>query len=152
AGGQRAYGGLYVVARGKRFVPMLYFYFGGGGSKLEADVAALLDSAEIPGAGPDKVALFGAGDLVGDWGAWGAAVASYVTASGSYAGDASTVTAEGLTLKADRTFRTWFKGMSSGRGLQSEDTGTWSVVDARLLETGKAKKTYRWVLGVGADA
>src|SRR5262249_4381132 len=45
AGGQRAYGGLYVVARGKRFVPMLFFYFGGGGSKLEAGVAALLDSA-----------------------------------------------------------------------------------------------------------
>ncbi|MBN1203838.1 MAG: hypothetical protein JXB05_02800 [Myxococcaceae bacterium] len=150
--GQEVSGGLYLVARGKRVVPLFVVLFGSerGKPRLEADLTALLESAEIPGAGSEKTAIYSPDDLVGEWSESSASLASYVTASGAYAGDASVATASSLVLNADGSFRSSFKGLSSQTTIQQEDTGTWKLEDTLLVQTGKERQV-NWVLGVGAD-
>jgi hypothetical protein len=79
--GQEVSGGLYLVARGNRVVPIFVALFGSerGRPSLEAELTALLESAEIPGAGSEKTPIYSHNDLVGEWSASSASLASYVT-------------------------------------------------------------------------
>ncbi|NOK15749.1 hypothetical protein [Corallococcus carmarthensis] len=150
--GQGVNAGLYLLARGKRVAPIGVVLFGSelGSDRLEADITALLESAEIPGAGSEKTAIYSPDDLLGEWSRSSASLASYVTASGAYAGDASIATAASLVLNADRSFSRAFTGLSSSTTIQQNDSGTWKLEDTLLVLTGQERKE-KWVLGVGED-
>lgn len=149
--GQAVNGGLFLLARGKRYVPIMVLFFGGVlAGQLETDLNELVESAEIPGAGPERVAMFAPEELVGDWSTSSASYASYVTSSGAYAGDASIATSESIVLRADRTFQKSFRGITSRNVVKEQDAGTWALEDMVLVEKGKETKS-NWVLGVGAD-
>jgi hypothetical protein len=150
------HGGMYLLARGNRCVPILCFHFGLGDTKpLLAAVEPLLESAEIPGAGDAAISLFDAADLVGNWNTSSLSLANYVTAGGAYAGDASISTADYFHLNKDGTFTKTFIGITSTRRLKETMEGTWKLDDAGLLLTLKdpdAKPQLYRVFGVGGDA
>jgi hypothetical protein len=150
------HGGLYLLARGNRCVPILCFYFGLGDTKpVQAAVEPLLESAEIPGAGDAAITLFDAADLAGNWTTSSMSLANYVTSSGAYAGDASISTADYFHLNKDGTFSKTFIGITSTRRLKETMEGTWKLDDSRLLLTLKdpeAKPQAYRVFGVGGDA
>jgi len=150
------HGGLYLLARGNRCVPILCFYFGLGDTKaLQAALEPLLESAEIPGAGDAAISLFDAADLAGNWNTSSMSLANYVTASGGYAGDASISTTDYLTLSKDGTFSKTFIGITAQQRLKEKFEGTWKLEDNALVLAGKAAdakpQVYR-VFGTGGDA
>jgi len=147
--GGRVTAALYVLAQGKRVVPVVGIYYGFE-KAFEGELASLFDSAEIPGAGKDRVPLFARGDLVGSWDTSSVSLANYVTSSGAYAGDASIATGSTLILGADGTFQSSFIGISSTMKVREKDAGKWSVDDTDLLLKGKEARRYH-VFGVGAD-
>jgi hypothetical protein len=150
------HGGLYLIARGNRCVPILCFHFGLGDTKaLLSAVEPLLESSEIPGAGDAAITLFDAADLVGNWNTSSMSLANYVTASGGYAGDASISTADYLTLNKDGTFKKTFVGITAKQRLKETSEGTWKLEDNSLLLAGKtddAKPQIYRVFGTGGDA
>jgi hypothetical protein len=150
--GVQHHGGLYVLARGTRCVPILAFYFGlGNTDELEKGLKALFESAEIPGSGPDKTPLFAPAALAGAWSESSAFYGSYVTRAGAYAGDASIATSAAFELRADGTFKRSLTAIKAGARLKDVDEGTWTVDDAELLLKVKdATKRYR-IFGTGAD-
>ena len=149
-------GGLYLLARGNRCVPILCFYFGLGDTKpLQAALEPLLESAEIPGAGDAAIRLFDAADLAGHWNTSSMSLANYVTAAGAYAGDASISTADYLHLNKDGTFSKTLIAITAQRRLKETSEGTWKLEDDLLLLTGKdaaAKPQGYRVFGAGGDA
>jgi hypothetical protein len=143
--------GLLVLARGARYVPVAVFLAGGScDDRVERELTSFVESAEIPGAGDRKVALFAAGDLVGEWSVSSASLASYVTASGAHAGDASVATGSTIVLRADGTFERSFLGISREVRVRERDAGKWSIDDAHLVQEGRSKQ-WNTLLGVGAD-
>jgi hypothetical protein len=147
------HGTLYVLARGNRCVPVVGFYFGLGDTKiLQKALETIFDSAEIPGAGDEKVAMFNPADLAGSWSTSSYSLANYVTSSGSYAGDASIATSDGITLNKDGTFSKTLIAITSQVGIKETTEGTWKVEDNLLILSGKTGKgqNYR-IFGVGAD-
>lgn len=153
--GVKHHGGLYLLARGKRCVPVLGLYFNMGNTdELEKALGVLFESAEIPGAGTDKVALLDPAELPGEWSVSSSSLANYVTASGAYAGDASIAVGSGLHLNKDETFKKSLIAITKDRRLKELSEGTWKVDDNELvlLEKGAAGpgKRYR-IFGVGGD-
>jgi hypothetical protein len=150
------HGGLYLLARGNRCVPILCFYFGLGNTKaLQAALEPLLESAEIPGANDAAISLMDAADLVGNWNTSSMSLANYVTAAGAYAGDASAATADYLHLNKDGTFAKTLIAITAQRRLKETSEGTWKLEDDMLRLTPKAvdakPQGYR-VFGTGGDA
>jgi len=150
------HGGLYLLARGNRCVPILCFYFGLGDTKaLLAALEPMLESAEIPGAGDAAIPLFDAADLAGNWTTSSMSLANYVTPGGAYAGDASITTADYLHLNKDGTFSKTFMAITAQRRLRETLEGTWKLDDTGLVLSGKgadAKPQGYRVFGVGGDA
>ncbi len=156
AKGVAHHGGLYLLARGGRCVPILCFYFGLADTKaLLAALEPLLESAEIPGAGDAAIPLFDAADLVGNWNTSSMSLANYVTAGGQYAGDASISTADYLHLNKDGTFSKTFMAITAQRRLKETLEGTWKLDGVELLlslkDPAAKPQTYR-VFGAGGDA
>jgi hypothetical protein len=150
-GGQRAAGGLAIVAQGGRYVPVMLVFFGGAlDAKLDADVSTVLESIQIPGAGAARVAMYTPSEIIGDWSESSTSFANYVTSRGDYAGDASITTATYVTLKADGTFKRSFIGLKGGATLREKDEGTWKLEDGIIVQSGKRRATYI-VHGVGID-
>ncbi|HZE95706.1 MAG TPA: hypothetical protein VE981_01650 [Planctomycetota bacterium] len=146
--------GLTLLARGNRCVPILGFYFGLGNTDLlQKALEPMLESAEIPGSGDDRVALVDAADLPGSWSTSSVSLANYVTSAGAYAGDASIATGEGVTLNKDGTFKRSFRAVSAKMRFQENSEGTWKTDDNLLDLTLKdgSKQVYR-IFGVGGDA
>jgi len=152
--GVQHHGGMYMLARGNRCVPILAFYFGLGGTKeLDQALNTLFESAVIPGSGEGKVPLFATAAVAGNWGESSAFYGTYVTRAGDYAGDASIATAAYFDLRADGTFKKTLMAVGAGARVKEVDEGTWSIDDELLLlavtkkETGKR---YR-IFGAGSD-
>ncbi len=152
--GVQHHGGMYVLARGTRCVPVLAFYFGLGGTKeLDQALELLFESAVIPGSGDAKVPLFAAAALAGSWSESSAFYGSYVTRAGDYAGDASLATASYLDLRADGTYKRTAMAVGRGTRLKEVDEGAWSVNDdqLQLVQTKQeTAKRYR-IFGAGSD-
>jgi len=147
---------LYLLARGNRFVPVLGFYFGLGDTK-EVDLAlnTIFESASIPGAGKELVALLDPADLLGKWSESSYVLANYVTSAGAYAGDASIATASFWAINQDGTFKRTFIGMSGTSRIRETDEGKWKLEDNALVldmvKDGAPKtKKYR-IFGAGSD-
>jgi hypothetical protein len=151
--GVQHHGGLYVLARGSRCVPILAFYFGlGNTDDLEKGLHALFESADIPGSGAGKVALSAsAATVAGTWTESSAFYGNYVTRAGAYAGDASVATGATFEIKADGTFKKTAIAVSATRRIKEVEEGTWTVDDAELLlKLKESTKRYR-IFGTGAD-
>ena len=142
-------GGLYVLAKGNRMVPIAVFH-SGFSDVLEKDLLALLESAEIPGAGDGKVALSSTADFAGVWSRSSATQAKYVTGAGVFAGSAAVSVDETFTLNADDTFKYSFKGVSSATPIQNTAEGKWKVDDDTLVLSGKDVRRYV-LYGAGSD-
>ncbi len=143
-------GGLYVLAKGNRRVSIAAFH-SGFSDILEKDLLAFLESAEIPGAGDGKVALFSTADFAGVWSRSSATQAKYVTGAGTFAGSAAVSVDETFTLNADDTFKYSFKGVSSATPIEDAAEGKWKVEDDTLVLSGKGERRYV-LYGVGSDA
>jgi hypothetical protein len=149
--GQQAAGGLVIVAQGSRYVPVMLVFFGGAlDDKLDADVAAVIDSIQIPKAGDARVPMYAPSELIGDWSESSTALANYVNSAGQYVGDASITTASYVNLKADGTFKRAFIAVKSSSTYREKDEGTWKLEDNILVQNGKKRDTYI-VHGVGMD-
>lgn len=152
--GVQHHGGMYVLARGTRCVPILAFYFGLGSTKeLDEALDVLFESAVIPGSGEAKVPLFAPAALAGNWSESSAFYGSYVTRAGDYAGDASIATASYLDLRADGTYKRTAMAVGRGTRVKEVDEGAWSVSDdqLQLVQTKQeTAKRYR-IFGAGAD-
>ncbi len=142
-------GGLYVLAKGNRMVSIAAFH-SGFSDILEKDLLALLESAEIPGAGDGKVVLFSTADFAGVWSRSSATQAKYVTGAGTFAGSAAVSIDETFTLNADDTFKYSFKGVSSAKPIEDSAEGKWKVDDDTLVLSGKDERRYL-LYGVGSD-
>lgn len=153
--GAALWGGLYLLARGGRCVPILGLYYNMGNTdELEKALLLIFESAEIPGAGPEKVALIDPADLLGDWSTSSVSLANYVTSSGAYAGDASIYTGAGLHLNKDETYKQTLMAITKERRLKESSEGKWKVEDNELMLLGKDAegrgRRYR-IFGVGGD-
>lgn len=152
--GVQHHGGMYVLARGNRCVPILAFYFGLGSTKeLDRDLEVLFESAVIPGSGDGKVALVAPSALAGSWSESSAFYGSYVTRAGDYAGDASIATASYFELRADGTYKRTALAVGGGARVKEVDEGAWSVDDdlLQLVQTKQeTAKRYR-IFGAGSD-
>ena len=152
--GVQHHGGMYMLARGNRCVPILAFYFGLGSTKeLDAALEVLFESAVIPGSGEAKVPLFAPTALTGSWSESSAFYGSYVTRAGDYAGDASIATASYFDLRADGTYKRTALAVGAGARIKEVDEGSWAVEDdqLQLLQTKKeTAKRYR-IFGAGSD-
>ena len=126
--------GLYVIHTDEKLVPILT-------TNLDwhyKEVAeAFFDNLTVRGAPASKTPLFDTSELAGHWSTQAVSVATYVNASGGYAGDASIATADGLFLDADGTFRSHFVGVGRGMAVQEDDQGRWKVEDDMLVLAGK---------------
>jgi hypothetical protein len=143
---------LYVIAHGGRVVPVMGVYSGPDWTfdrAAETEIGEFLGTARIPGAAAEKVALFSAPELVGEWSESSAELANYVTRGGSYAGDATIATATYLDLRRDGSYTRTLQALSSGRIVREKDAGTWSVEDDELVLSKAGRLS---LLGVGGDA
>jgi len=147
---------LYLLARGTRYVPILGFYYNlGNTDNLTKALVLLMESAEIPGAGQEKVALIDPADLVGDWSNSSYSMANYVTSSGGYAGDASIAVLGGVNLNKDQTYTKTLIALTRDRRVKEVDQGDWKLEDNELLltvdkEAREKPKVFR-IFGVGGD-
>lgn len=142
--------GLYVVAQGNRAVPIVGIFLNRI-RDIDAPLLALMESARIPNAGDDKIVPFTAADIAGDWAESSMSIATFVTASGQYAGDASIATASGFTLNSDETFKYHFVGVGRGKTITENEQGKWSVDDTTLVLVGKDRTRRYIVYGFGKD-
>lgn len=154
--GVQHHAGLYLLARGNRFVPIVAFFFGMGNTDaVDKALLQIFDAAEIPGAGAGRVPLVDAAELAGTWTESSHVFANYVTSAGAYAGDASIATVSYLTLNADGTVKATFMAVTAKTRLKEVDEGKWRVEDNELfMDVGKGAeaKTKRYrIFGVGSD-
>lgn len=140
---------LYLVAQGDRVAPVLGIFFGYD-KEMEGELEGFLESARIAGSSGAKVKLFTTSEIAGDWNTSSSSFASYVTLSGAYAGDASTVTASGFNLLANGSYKHSEADVTSGVRFSEKNTGTWSLDDNDLVLKSKSTKRYI-VFGYGAD-
>ncbi len=104
--------------------------------------------------------------VVGTWSTSGAVIANYVTSSGAYAGDASTMTSESYEFRPDGTYLYKFFGYVNRVMYYSETEGIYTVSGDQLSITEKKRKggypphigdesqflkkepkTYKWFIG-----
>ncbi len=142
--------GLYVVAQGRRAVPIVGIFLNRI-REIDAPLLALMDSARIPKAGDDKIIPFTQAEIAGDWVESSLSMANYVTASGKVVGDASLFTGSGVTLNPDQTFKYHFVAVGRGTTITADDQGKWSVDDTHLILEGKARTRRYVVYGFGKD-
>ena len=86
---------LYMIVHGGRAVPVLGVFSGPDWTfdkTAEAEIREFLETARIPGATAEKVRLFSADALAGEWSESSSEFANYVTRGGNYAGDATVST------------------------------------------------------------
>jgi hypothetical protein len=141
-------GGLYLLSQGKLVVPIVSLA-NGFSSGLEADLVALFESAEISGAGAGQAALYDAADLAGRWDKSSCSLASFVTAGGAFAGDASVSIDETFTFNGDESYTYEFTGL--GRtAMHTKHQGQWKLDDMALVLTEKKPERYR-LFGTGSD-
>jgi hypothetical protein len=120
--------------------------------QLDADLDRLLETARIPGSAEAQVPLFSSAEVAGDWSEGSASIATYVTSSGSYAGDASIYTGSGFILRPDGTYNHVLVAITGGTHLKEKDEGKWSLADTELvLRQGKRESRYS-LLGYGVDS
>jgi len=142
---------LYVVAHGGRVVPILGVYSGPDwrlDKGAETDLGELLGTARIPGATEEKVPLFSADALAGEWSESSSEFANHVTRDGAYAGDATISTGTYLDLRADGSYARTLVALTGGRSIREKDAGTWTVEDDELVLSQAGRYT---LLGYGAD-
>ncbi len=151
--GDKIRGGLYVLARGNRVVPILAFYldYAGKSPELQKAVETIHESAKIPDAGTDTIALFAASDLEGEWSESSFLLANYVTRSGDYAGDASVATGEWFILNKDGSFKTVLIAITSKKRIKETVEGTWKLEENVAVLTGKEKAQRYTVFAFGTD-
>jgi hypothetical protein len=150
--GGNFYVNLYLLVAGDHAVPVLGYFndkFMMDSTKKEPIVLAFLESIGIKGDKPSTAALFSARDIAGAWSTQAVSIGTYVTSSGSYAGDASTATYDTYELSANGHFSENFVGYHSGSAMQVEDKGTWSVEDGTLILDGKSKTLKRAIFALG---
>jgi hypothetical protein len=143
--GQEVNAGLYILARGSRYVPIIAFFYGFDNS-LEKSVEEFLESAEIPGAGTEKVALYSPADLHGNWDTSSSSIATYVTGTGNTFVEGISV-GEGVVFNADGTFKKTLTALKGTFRTKEKDEGRWKADDAELT----LHESKYWVLGVGSD-
>ena len=127
---------IYMIAHGGRAVPVMGIYSGPDWTfdkMAEAEIAQFLDTARIPGASADKVQLFAASNLAGEWAESGTSFANYVTRGGQYAGDATVSTAAYFTLGADGSYSRTLMAVGAAGNIREKSAGTWSVDDDELV-------------------
>lgn len=151
--GDKLSAGLYVLARGKRVVPILVFFLNyyGNSPTVQKGLAAILESAEIPDAGTDPIALFAASDLEGEWSEFSSNMANYVTRGGDYAGDASVSTGEWMILNKDGSFKTVHIALKSTKNVKETVEGTWTLEDNVVILTDKERVRRYTVFAYGTD-
>jgi hypothetical protein len=139
------HGGLYLLAKGNRCVPILSFYFGLTSLKeLQTAVEPFLESAEIPGADDSRIAPIDPADLAGQWNTSSMSLANYVTSTGQYAGD--------LTLNKDGSFSKSAIAVTAKQRINEKSEGAWKVEDTALILTPKDGQVRRYrIFGVGSD-
>ncbi|HXX93231.1 MAG TPA: hypothetical protein VEN81_06330 [Planctomycetota bacterium] len=140
--------GLYILARGNRFVPMVALYINRL-KELDEPLLKFMESATIPDAGDGPVVPFAASEIAGAWTESSISIASYVR-NGQVVGDASLFTGSEFTLNPDGTFKSRFVVARSGKTLVFNDEGKWTVDDLSLNLQGNEKRQYT-VYGVGKD-
>ncbi len=141
---------VYLIAHGDRFVPILAIQYGYD-SQLSKDLDRFIETARIPGSSDAKISLFNKSDLAGDWTEGSASIASYVTSSGTYAGDASIYTGSDFHLHSDGSYKYNFIGLQGSTHIRESQEGTWSFNDQDLVLTEKKETTTYSLLGYGVD-
>lgn len=141
--------GLYVLAQGKRAVPILAFFVN---KFRDADAAllAFMESARIPNAGDDAIVPLTPAELPGEWAESSMSMANYVS-GGRVVGDASIFVGSTITLNSDGTFKFHFVGIGRGQRIVEDDEGKWNVEDTTLILDGKQRKRRYTVFGYGGD-
>jgi len=141
---------VYLIAHGNRFVPILAVCYGYE-KPLDADLERFLTTARIPGSSNAKIPLFSSKEIAGDWSEGSSSIASYVTASGAYAGDASIYTGSSFHLQPDGAYKHTFIGISSSAHVKEAHEGKWSVEDNELVLKDPKETTRYSLLGCGVD-
>ncbi|MCW3099031.1 MAG: hypothetical protein JWL77_4649 [Chthonomonadaceae bacterium] len=141
---------VYLVAHGDRFVPILAILYGYE-KQLDIDMDRFLTTATIPKSSSAKIPLFSNAEVVGDWSEGSTSIASYVTASGAYAGDASIYSASSFHLNPNGTYKHLMVGIQGSTHIKEQNEGKWRVEDNELVLT-HAKGVDRYsLLGCGSD-
>lgn len=141
---------VYLLAHGDRFVPMLAILYGYE-KQLDTDLDQFITTATIPKSSNTKIPLFSNTEVAGEWSEGSASIASYVTSSGDYAGDASIYTGSSFSLKPDGTYRHVLIAIRGNTRIKETDEGKWRIEDNELvLGHGKGVSRYS-LLGCGAD-
>ena len=142
---------IYMIAHGGKVVPVMGIYTGTAWTPdkaAEVEIGQFLDTAKIPGTSGEKVSLFSAADLAGDWSETGTEFANYVTRSGAYAGDATISTAAYFKLGSDGSYSRTLMAVGAAGNIREKDAGTWSVDDDVLVLSKGGRYS---LLGYGAD-
>lgn len=141
---------VYLLAHGNRFVPIFAILYGYE-KQLEEDVDRFLTSARIPGASNAKIPLFSSKEVGGDWSEGSSSIASYVTSSGGYAGDASIYTGSSFNLRPNGTYSHVLIAITRNVRIKEKDEGKWSVEDNELVLSHTKGVTRYSLLGCGVD-
>lgn len=153
---------LYVIDAGDQVIPLMGVeHYGqyGGSSREKENVAGFFASVRVSGYTPptNRAPAVDSASLVGTWESSHWNSADYVTASGSYGGDASSGYLSTLTLKPDGTFQqTVLTRVNGSNNSPARITGRWKLDGStlRLYDkkvTGSANNedvTFK-LLGVG---
>jgi len=141
---------VYLLAHGNRFVPILAICYGYE-KQLDTDLERFLTTARIPGSSNTKLPLFSSKEMTGDWSEGSSSIASYVTASGAYAGDASIYTGSSIHLQPDGSYKRTFIGLTSTTRIKETHEGRWSIDDNELVLKDPKETTRYSLFGCGAD-
>lgn len=142
---------LYLLAHGGRAVPVMGIYAGPDWNfdkSAEAEISQFLDTARIAGTSTQKVALFSAASVAGDWSESGTEHAHYVTSSGAYAGNATISTATYFNLGANGSYSRTLRAIGAAGNVREKDQGTWKIDDDELVLSKGGRYS---LLGCGAD-
>lgn len=142
---------IYMLAHGGKVVPVMGIFSGTdwtGEKAIESEVEHFLDTAKIPGTTSEKVTLFNAASLAGEWSESGTEYANYVTRSGTYVGDATISTASYFTLGSDNSYKRTLLAIGAAGNIREKDAGTWSIEDDELVLSNGGRYT---ILGNGSD-
>ena len=142
---------LYMITHGGKVVPVMAIYSGTSwnmNNDVENEVSAFLDTARIPGVSAEKVPLFVAANLAGEWSESGTEHAMYVTRDGNYAGNATISTAAYFTLGSDGTYKRTLMAVGAAGNIREKDSGTWTVDDDELVLSKGGRYS---LLGYGDD-
>jgi hypothetical protein len=122
---------LYLLDTGKRCYPIIGMFIGNQ-SKFMKDVEQIFAGLTIAGASP-PAPLVTAGELVGEWSTSSREYASYIDRQGNYRGDASNAMSVALTFRADGTYSSGFRGISSGAVTREKSGGTYKIEGDMLV-------------------